>query len=82
MESIPMTGRYPEDSNIIDFIQYKLLHMAETYATQGQHDVADAIWNALDSYMSGDVDIIFKKGEPYVILNDNSLETSDEKNIQ
>lgn len=77
-----MKSRYPEDSNIVDFIQYKLLRLAEEYAAAGQPGVADTIWEALDSYMIGEVDIIFKKGEPYVIASEFNATEADEKNIQ
>ena len=77
-----MKSRYPEDSNIVDFIQYKLLRLAEEYAAAGQPGVADTIWEALDSYMTGEVDIIFKKGEPYVVVRDFNAYNDDEKNTQ
>ena len=72
-----MIGRYPEDSNIIDFNQIKLLAMIEEYAKLGRADMAEAIWHALDSYMVGDIDIVFKNGMPYVLKADKTL---DEKN--
>ena len=62
-----MPSRYPEDSNIIDFIEIKMLKLYEDYAMAGQSDVADACWNALSAYMTGSIDIVFRKGEPYVI---------------
>ena len=62
-----MTGRYPEDSNIIDFVEIKMLNLYEQYADAGHVDVADACWNALAAYMTGSVDIVLRKGEPYII---------------
>ena len=62
-----MIGRYPEDSNIIDFVEIKMLNLYERYASAGHADVADAYWHALEAYMTGSVDIVFRKGEPYVI---------------
>jgi hypothetical protein len=64
---VTMTGRYPEDSNIIDFVEIKMLNLYEQYASDGHDDVADACWNALAAYMTGSVDIVFRKGEPYII---------------
>ena len=64
---VTMISRYPEDSNIIDFIEIKMLNLYERYADAGQDEVADACWHALAAYMTGSVDIIFRKGEPYVI---------------
>ena len=62
-----MNSRYPEDSNIIDFIEIKLLQLFEEYSALNQRQEASAIWHALDNYISGDIDVIFKGGEPYVI---------------
>jgi len=65
-----MPGRYPQDSNIIDFIQLKLLAMVEEYSSAGMIPMADALWSALDQYMAGEVDVIFKHGQPYVIARE------------
>ena len=51
--------------------------MMEEYAKLGRADMAEAIWHALDSYMVGDIDIVFKNGMPYVLKADKTL---DEKN--
>jgi len=67
-----MISRYPEDSNIIDFIEIKMLNLYEQYASAGQDEVADACWNALAAYMTGSVDIVFRGGEPYVIERKDS----------
>lgn len=66
-----MPGRYPEDSNIIDFVEIKMHQLYAQYASAGQSDVADACWNALAAYMTGSIDIVFRKGEPYVINREN-----------
>ena len=65
-----LPGRYPQDSNIIDFVEVKLLAMVEEYASAGLGPMADALWSALDQYMAGDIDIIFKHGQPYVIARE------------
>ena len=64
-------GRYPEDSNIIDFIEIKMLQLFEQYSTVGDTATAAACWDALAEYLSGTIDIIFKHGEPYVIAREN-----------
>ena len=60
----------PENSNDIDnvedFIEHKLIRMAEGYAQQGREDIADAMYEALDSYLAGYVDIVFHAGMPYM----------------
>lgn len=72
-----MNSRYPEDSNIIDFIEVKLLAMAEEYASAGKLSMAEAVWNALDSYVAENIDIVFKAGQPYVINRKNTVEFID-----
>ncbi len=67
-----MNSRYPKDSNIIDFVEVKLLAMAEDYAGAGKLRMAEAIWAALDSYMAGSIDVLFKHGQPYVINRKNN----------
>jgi len=62
-----MDSRYPEDSNIIDFVEIKMLKLYEDYSAAGHIGVADACWNALAAYMTGSIDIVFRKGEPYII---------------
>ncbi len=61
-----MHGRYPEDSNIIDFIYIKLISLAEFYDAAGKSALADACYNALDMYLAGTVRVYFRKGEPYI----------------
>ena len=61
-----MNGRYPEDSNIVDFIYIKLISLAELYAATRRDDMAEACYTALDKYLNGTVDIIFKGGEPWL----------------
>jgi len=61
-----MHGRYPEDSNIIDFVQVKMLKLIDEYGANGRDDMAAACWNALDNYMSGSVNIYFQNGDPFV----------------
>ena len=72
-------GKYPEDINIIDFVEIKLLSMANEYANRGRIDLAEAIWNALDRYMDGEIDIIFKNGDPYVTAANDVNFILDEK---
>lgn len=78
--AVTMPGRYPEDSNIIDFVEVKMLALAEDYAASGRVDLAEAVWNALDNYMDGNIDIIFKKGDPYVTAIEMADISPSEKN--
>ena len=61
-----MHGRYPEDSNIIDFIYIKLISLGEFYDEVGKPGLADACYNALDMYLAETVNVYFKDGEPYI----------------
>ena len=73
------TSRYPQDSNIIDFIEIKLSAMAESYAGKGHTNMAEALWNALDQYANGNINIIFKNGDPYVVKAHSEVSGSSEK---
>jgi len=56
----------PEESNIIDFVEIKMLRMFEDYSASGEFDSAAAIWDALSAYLDGTIDIIFRRGQPYM----------------
>ena len=76
-----MTGRYPQDSNIIDFVEVKMLQLYEQYSVLGDDTRAEACWYALAAYVSGTIDIIFKRGQPYVIdreKNDTDISADDD----
>ena len=70
-----------EDSNdydnVEDFAEHFLLRMAEQYAKAGRNDIADAIYDALDNYMLGNVDIRFEDGQPFVYPLDNTEDYLD-----
>ena len=63
---VTVFSRYPQDSNIIDFIQVKMLRLIDEFGAAGKTDMAEACWNALDNYMSGSVNIYFQDGQPYI----------------
>jgi hypothetical protein len=56
--------------------------MADEYANKGRTDLAEAIWTALDRYMAGAIDIVFKNGDPYVTIADTDVDMPSEKNEQ
>jgi hypothetical protein len=72
-----MHGRYPEDSNIIDFIYIKLISLAEFYAETRRESMADACYNALDKYLDGAIDVVFRDGEPWLTAPKEALEAAD-----
>ena len=54
--------------NLIDFTAYKLRNMAEDLAAVGQLGLADALLDALDEYMLGNIDIAWQSGWPHMVL--------------
>ena len=52
--------------NVYDFIEIKMIHMAEEYASRGREDIAATMYAALDEYIEGRLDIIFHAGMPYL----------------
>ena len=61
-----MTDHEAQDSNIIDFIEIKMLKMYEDFSAQGETDNAAAIWDALSAYVSGSATIVFRRGIPFI----------------
>ena len=61
-----MTDHEAQDSNIIDFIEIKMLKMYEDFSEQGETDNAAAIWDALSAYVSGSATIVFRRGIPFI----------------
>ena len=53
--------------NLIDFTAYKMRSIIEDLAKRGRTDYANAIQDALDSYLLGEIDIVFIDGMPYVV---------------
>jgi len=52
--------------NVEDFIEHKMIRMAEQFAKQGRDDIAATMYDALDAYLSGEVNIVFHAGMPYM----------------
>ena len=61
------TGYYSEYDNVEDFIEHYLMRMADRYAEHGRDDVADAIYDALDQYMTKQVGIRLVDGQVYLV---------------
>ena len=57
--------------NVYDFIEYKMIHMAEQYADRGREDIAETMYTALEEYIEGRLDIIFHAGMPYLQRPEN-----------
>ncbi len=62
-------GRYNEYENVYDFIEFKMHSLVEQAWQQGREDIAMVLSDALDSYMVGEVNIIFRSGWPHVHPN-------------
>ena len=61
--------------NLIDFTAYKMRSIIEDLAKRGRTDYANAMQDALDSYLVGDIQISFVDGWLYVLetIDDISL---------
>jgi hypothetical protein len=64
-----------DNDNLLDFTAYKMRSLIEDLAKQGRSDYANAMQDALDSYLLGEVNISFIDGWPYVLetIDDISL---------
>ena len=57
-----------DNDNLIDFTEYKLRNLVESLAAVGQSELADALQDALDQYMLGNIDIVWQHGWPFMTL--------------
>ena len=53
-------------SEIIDFTIVKLNQLHKEYKAKGDYPVADAIMHVIDEYQSGNAEVVWKEGLPYV----------------
>jgi len=56
-----------EHDNVADFVAYKMRCLIEDLAKDNRLDYAEAMQQALDAYLLGDVNIGFSDGWPYVL---------------
>ena len=59
--------------NLLDFTAYKMRSIIEDLASTGRLDYANAMQDALDSYLLDDIDIAFVDGWPYVVDNTEDI---------
>ena len=64
-----------ENNNVLDFTAYKMRSIIEDLAKANRLDYANAMQDALDAYLLGEVRIGFIDGWPYV------LDTTEEINL-
>tara|TARA_Y100000593_G_C4100834_1_gene233159 strand:+ start:275 stop:475 length:201 start_codon:yes stop_codon:yes gene_type:complete len=64
-----------ENNNVLDFTAYKMRSIIEDLAKANRIDYANAMQDALDAYLLGEVRIGFIDGWPYV------LDTTEEINL-
>ena len=64
-----------ENNNVADFVAYKMRSIIEDLAKANRIDYANAMQDALDAYLLGEVRIGFIDGWPYV------LDTTEEINL-
>jgi hypothetical protein len=53
--------------NLIDFTVVKLKRMANEFNELGQYHLEDEVYTALESYMSGNIGIVWQKGLPHAV---------------
>ena len=53
-------------SEIIDFTTIKLNQLHKEYKAKGDYPVADAIMHVIDEYQSGNAEVVWKEGLPFV----------------
>ena len=58
-----------ENDNLADFTAYKMRNLIEDLAKKGRTDYANAMQDALDLYLLGEIRIGFIDGWPYVLDN-------------
>lgn len=73
-------GYFREHDNVIDFIEYYVQQLAEKYAKSGQADIANALYDALDSYLSHEAMIQLIDGQVYLLPMDIIEENPEENN--
>ena len=56
-----------EHENVLDFTAYKMRNLIEDLAASGRLDYANAMQDALDEYLLGNIRIGFIDGWPYVL---------------
>ena len=53
-------------SEIINFTIAKLKQLHKQYEAKGDYPVADALKHVIDEYQSGNAEVVWKDGLPYV----------------
>jgi hypothetical protein len=53
-------------SEVIDFTIAKLKQLYKEYKAKGDYPVADALLHVIDEYQSGNAEVVWKEGLPYV----------------
>jgi len=59
-------GYYNEYDNVIDFIELKMVKLAEHYSNTNRLELSEKIWKALDLYLDHKATIWFEDGAPMI----------------
>ena len=70
-----------ENNNVYDFVAYRMQKLADDLNARGQTDYADAMLEALQSYIEGDVEVRFIEGETYIVPKEEVSEATEKKNV-
>ena len=66
-------GKENDNDNLADFTAYKMRSIIEDLAYKGRLDYANAMQDALDAYLLGEISIGFIDGWPYVFDNTSDI---------
>ena len=53
--------------NVADWTAYKMRSLVAGQEAAGRLDLANALQDALDAYLMGQIRIVFREGKPYVV---------------
>lgn len=70
-----------ENNNVYDFTAYRMQKLADDLNARGQTDYADAMLEALQSYLEGDCEVRFIEGETYIVPKEDIVEATEKKNV-
>ena len=68
-----------EENNVYDFAAYRMQRDAEAYSLAGDHDAAEALWEAIEAYLQGLCTVTFIEGRTYLTPANFDLVEATEK---
>ena len=68
-----------EENNVYDFAAYRMQRDAEAYCLAGDHEAAEALWEAIEAYLQGLCTVTFIEGRTYLTPTDLDFGEAKEK---